>query len=522
MLAAATEDRPWDIAIIGGGATGLGTALEAASRGYRTLLVEAADFAQATSSRSTKLIHGGVRYLQSGQISMVRESLRERGRLLRNAPHLVHPLKFVIPATSSWQRWYYLAGMKAYDLLAGDLQIGRSRSLAAAEVSQRLPTLKPERHRGGVLYSDGQFDDAHLALALARTSAEQGAVVVNYAPVIRLCHSQGKLDGMVVRDLESGHEWQIRARVVINATGVFYDEIARLDLPDSGNDSRRIVASQGTHLVLDRAALASEHAMLIPQTDDGRVLFAIPWLGATLIGTTDHQVEQVVKEPKPLKQELEYLLEHVGRYLNPAPQLHDIKAAFSGLRPLVAHNQSGTSTASMSREHQILISNSGMVSIIGGKWTTYRKMGEEVVQRAATLGDLPNRPSVTANLKLAGAHEELKDHQNPAGAYAQYSRELQDMAQRDPAVLKPLHPRYPLLRGHVVMAARYEMPRTLEDMLARRLRVLFFDVPAALEMASECCQLMASELGFSESWQTDQLTALKHSIEQYFPSELFG
>jgi glycerol-3-phosphate dehydrogenase len=405
--------RPWDVLVIGGGATGLGAAVEAAARGYRTALLEGYDFAKGTSSRSTKLAHGGVRYLRQGDISLVIEALRERGLLLRNAPHLVHNLRFVVPSYEWWEGPFYGAGLKVYDLLAGRLGLGPSRLLSRDETLALLPTVEPAGLRGGVVYHDAQFDDARLAITLARTLDDLGGVPVNGVRVVGLLKSaghRGLVAGVAARDDESGGLFEIPARVVVNATGVFADQVRRLDEPDA---EPLLAPSQGVHLVLDRRFLPGDSAVLVPHTDDGRVLFAVPWLGRVVVGTTDTPVAAVDLEPRPLPQEVEFLLAHAGRYLTGHPRPQDVLACFAGLRPLVAGAGAGggdgsaarlvRDTAALRRDHTLLVSASGLVTITGGKWTTYRRMGEDAIDAAAAVAGLPDRPSVTATLRLHGA-----------------------------------------------------------------------------------------------------------------------
>lgn len=518
MLDMACEEHEWDIVVIGGGATGLGAGLEAASRGYRTVVLEAVDFAKATSSRSTKLIHGGVRYLRSGQLSMVRESLRERGRLQRNAPHLVHPRSFVIPAFRRGARWYYYAGMKAYDLLAGHQAFEASRLLSRRETMDHLPTLRAKHLQGGVLYSDGQFDDSRLALALARTLVGEGGVALNYTPVTGLDVQQGRIRNVLFRDEESGREHALAAKVVVNATGIFADRILALAEQGDTEEHPKIVPSQGTHLVFDKALLNSESAIMIPDTDDGRVLFAIPWHGRTLVGTTDEPVDQIRLDPQPLSAEVDYLLEHVGRYLSAPLDRSDVLSAFSGLRPLVGRsdgrqNEDRQNTARLSREHEIHTSSAGLLSIIGGKWTTYRKMGEDVIDLAAKMADLDPRPSKTAELRLAGcpsgeATEVEKTTCQEDEALAVYGSDattLRQLVAERPELEEPLHPRLSYRKVHVYWAATQEMARTVEDVLARRTRALFLDAQAASECAPVVSEILGEVLDRDAAWQADQV-----------------
>lgn len=518
MLANLEETtRIWDVIVIGGGATGLGTALEAASRGYQTLLVEAADFANGTSSRSTKLIHGGVRYLRQGKLSMVRQSLRERGRLLRNAPSIVHPLNFVIPSYRIGRRWYFYAGLKAYDMLAGKLNLEPARLLNARQTSELLPTLNNHQLRGGVMYGDGQFDDAALAMALATTAVEQGATLLNYTPVVRLLKRGDKLTGLVAHDLEGQREFEVQGKVIVNATGVFAESILQLDRgpADQGAMQPKITPSQGTHVVVSRAFLPTDRAIMIPDTDDGRVLFAIPWLNHTLIGTTDMAVDKIELDPQPQISEVDYLLEHVGRYLTKSPQRQDVLSTFAGLRPLVA--QAGKSTSQLSREHLIDLSPSGLISVIGGKWTTYRQMGEEIVDLAAKLAELPRRVSVTATLALDGPSK-AKSSLSSAPASLGENGHASASATAHPADGHKniaMHPELALTECEIDEAVSHQWARTVDDVLARRSRALFLNASAALSVAPRVARRMAMLLGRDRAWEEAQLASFERLAAGY-------
>lgn len=510
---AALEARhePWDVIIIGGGATGLGTAVEAAARGYDPLLLEMHDFAKATSSRSTKLVHGGVRYLEQGNVSLVLEALKERGLLQQNAPHLVHSLPFVVPNYDWWEGPYYGIGLKLYDLLAGRQNFGRSQHLSREETLEHLPTLEPEGLRGGVIYHDGQFDDARLAINMAQTAVEQGGVLINYMKVTALTKSHGVVDGVVARDQETGTEHEIDARVVINATGIFTDTIRQMDDPDAEPLLR---PSQGVHLVLDPSFLPGETAIMVPRTDDDRILFAIPWHNRLVVGTTDTPVEEVSLEPTPHPEEVEFLLEHAQRYLAKDPAPEDVRSVFAGIRPLVAPPGSTDDTAEISRKHQLQISNSGLVTISGGKWTTYRKMAQDTIDQAATLADLDERPSPTPNLNLHGWHE----HPEQFGDLSMYGSDalsLQDLAAERPALQEPLDDRLPIRGAQVIWAVRHEMARTVEDVLARRTRSLLLNAEASIDVAPKVAELMAKERDRPPSWADEQVEAYTELADGY-------
>ena len=495
--------HPWDILVIGGGATGLGTAVDAAARGYRTLLLEAHDFAEGTSSRSTKLIHGGVRYLAQMNFPLVREALHERGLLLQNAPHLVHPRDFLVPAYHFWQLPYYGAGLWLYDRLAGKLSLGRSRWISRAGTLTLAPTLRARGLRGAILYTDGQFDDARLAISLARTVADQGGVALNHMAVTSLIKQRGRIAGVQARDEETGESIEITARAVINATGVYADLVRKLDEPDA---SPMIAPSQGAHLVLDGSFLPGETAVMIPRTDDGRVLFAIPWNGHTLVGTTDTLMATLPREPRPLEGEIDYLLAHVGRYLEKAPTRSDIKSVFAGLRPLIRPpGARGTASAKLSREHAVVVSHSGLVTITGGKWTTYRPMARDAVDHAARVAQLPSRPCATTSLKLHGWHLAGQGTASHLDVYGSDLPELKALADESPDWSTPLHPALPYIPAEVIWAVRHEAARTVGDVLCRRTRALFLDAHASLEAAPRVAELMAAELGRDQAWQADQV-----------------
>lgn len=513
MLALLGEaTTPWDVLIIGGGATGLGLAVDAAARGFRTLLLEQHDFAKGTSSRSTKLIHGGLRYLKQGNFRLVRESLHERGLLIRNAPHLVSPLAFVIPCYRTGEKAFYRLGMKAYDALAGKLGIGGSEGLNPGGVSRHLPTIKTDGLRGGVLYWDGQFDDAFLAITLARTAVDLGAAVLNYFPVTALAKTSGKLTGVVARDAETDREYAIPARVIINATGVFTDAVRAMDL---GQSAPSVAPSRGAHIVLDRSFLPGQSALMIPNTEDKRVLFAIPWHHHVVVGTTDTSVETTDLEPRPSEAELEFLLHHAGLYLSKKPSRGDILSTFAGLRPLA--KPSGTSnTALIPRDHTISVSPSGLVSITGGKWTTYRHMAEETLDRAVEIGNLPPRPCATRSLHLHGWIKE--QHLGHLQGYGSDAANLRELSQSEPGLQEKLHPALPYTLAEVAWEARNGMARTVEDVLARRTRALFLDARASIACAAKVATRLAQDLGKDPAWQLKQVGEFNELAQRYLPA----
>ena len=508
-LDAATE--PWDMIIVGGGATGLGAAIDAASRGYTPLLLERGDFGSGTSSRSTKLVHGGVRYLQQGNISLVLEALKERGLLLRNAPHLVKNLSFVVPNYDWWEGPFYGVGLKLYDMLAGKQGFGRSKLLSKERTQELIPTIESDGLNGGVIYYDGQFDDARLAVAMARTAAGQGGVLLNYAEVTGLLKEDGEVRGVRFTDLESGESHETAARVVVNATGPYTDAVRQMDDPDA---RPMIVPSQGVHIVLDPEFLPGDSAIMVPKTDDGRVLFAIPWLGKVVVGTTDTPVDEVPAEPVPLEEEVEFLLEHAARYLTKNPTRADIRSTFAGIRPLVGAGDEGEGTAALSRDHTLHISPDGLLTIAGGKWTTYRRMAEDTVDQAALLAELEERPCVTKDLPIQGFHRNTEEF----GALAPYGSDapgIRELAREDAALGERIHPGHPVIGAQVVWAAREEMARTVEDVLSRRVRMLLLDARAAVESAPRVAELMAAELGRDEAWQAEQVGSFNDLARGY-------
>jgi glycerol-3-phosphate dehydrogenase len=489
-----------DLLVVGGGATGLGVALDAAARGFDTVLLEAEDFAKGTSSRATKLVHGGVRYLAQGRIGLVREALRERSALLHNAPHLASPLAFVMPAYRRWEPWFYGLGLGVYDRLAGRDALGRTERLDRARTLRELPGARPDGLRGGVLYWDGQFDDARLALALARTAASRGALVLNHVEVSGLIHDDGRIGGVVARDRETGREFRVKARAVVNATGVWVDALRERDGEALGQPATPIVApSQGVHLVVDRAFLPGDRALLVPSTEDGRVLFAVPWLGHTLLGTTDTPRDDLALEPNPFAEEVAFILREAGRYLARSPRREDVTSTWVGLRPLVRPGGSDIgsdrgSTKGISREHVVAISPSGLVTVTGGKWTTYRSMAEDVLEQAAAAGLIEHRAAgATATLRLAGAPSAAGPHTltEPPGLHL-YGTEA-DAVRALPGADRVLVPG--LTEAMVRFAARHEWARSVEDMLARRSRLLFLDARAAAAIAPTVAALLQGETG---------------------------
>ena len=500
----------WDVIVIGGGATGLGAAVDSASRGYKTLLLEQHDFAKGTSSRSTKLVHGGVRYLQQGNISLVLEALRERGLLIQNAPHLVKNQSFIVPNYDWWEGPFYGIGMKVYDMLAGKLGIGKSKNLSREETLEHLPTIESEGLKGGVIYYDGQFDDSRLAINLAQTAMDNGAYTINYAKVTGLLKTNEAISGVTVKDQLTGDAFDVNGRVVINATGVFTDDILEMDDSDAQDI---IVPSQGVHIMLDKNFLPGESAIMVPQTEDGRVLFAVPWHDKILVGTTDTPVEEPSLEPIALDEEVDFILEHATHYLTGNPTRDDIKSVFAGLRPLVSTGD-GKDTAAISRDHTLLVSLSGLVTIAGGKWTTYRKMAEDTIDKAAAVAGLKEQDCVTEDLRIHGWLKNV-DRDDPLHLYGSDQGAIEEIIEENPKLGEKLHERLPYLKAEVVWAVRNEMAITVEDVLSRRTRALLLDAKASIEMAPEVARLMAEEAGHDEAWQEQQINEYKAIADEY-------
>jgi glycerol-3-phosphate dehydrogenase len=495
--------EPWDMVVIGGGATGVGIAVDAASRGYDVLLLEQHDFGKGTSSRSTKLVHGGVRYLEQGNIALVMEALKERGLLRQNAPHLVSNLAFVVPNYDWWEAPFYGLGLKIYNALAGKYGFGSSEILTRDETLARLPTIKTDGLRGGVVYYDGQFDDTRLLINLAETAAEQGATLVNYAKVTALTKGpDGFIDGVVAEDQETRQQWTIRARVVVNATGAFSDSVRQLAEPDA---QTLMAPSQGIHLVFNHSFLPVESAIMVPHTSDGRVMFAIPWHGHTLVGTTDTPIATPTLEPRPLEEEIEFILETASQYLVKAPTRDDVLSVFVGIRPLVKGGD-GKLTAALSRDHTIHFDASGLLTTTGGKWTTYRNMAEHAVDQAADFARLAERPCVTRTLNIHGFHSNAERF-GSLDVYGSDALGIQELMRETPSLAEPLHDALPYTGAEVVWAARHEMARMVEDVLARRTRALFLNARAAAAMAPEAARLMAGELGWDASRQAAEVAA---------------
>ncbi|SHM04336.1 glycerol-3-phosphate dehydrogenase [Chitinophaga jiangningensis] len=495
--------EPWDIIVVGGGATGLGAALEAVTRGYRTLLLEQVDFAKSTSSKSTKLVHGGVRYLAQGDVSLVREASVERGLLTRNAPHLVRNLSFVIPTFSWWENLKYTIGLKMYDWLAGRLSLGKSKHISKAEALERLSTLKPDKLAGGVLYHDGQFDDSRLAINLAQTIVDKNGTVLNYMKVTALRKDElGRIAGVTVRDtLNGGPDFHLNTRAVINATGVFADDILEMDNPAA---PKSIAASQGVHVVLDKKFLPGHNALMIPSTSDGRVLFAVPWHDKVVVGTTDTPVNYITLDPHALEAEINFILTTADQYLAHPPQRADVRSVWAGLRPLAAAKAEGHKTKEISRSHKIIVAKSGLITIIGGKWTTYRRMGQDVVEKLEQTLVWKPTETATRHLQIHGATDQV-NWDDPWYFYGSDEKHIKSLEAHHPELQEVLSQPYNIRKSQVIWAVREEMARNIEDFLARRVRLLFLDAKEAIRIAPAVAATMAKELNKDESWINQQI-----------------
>jgi glycerol-3-phosphate dehydrogenase len=508
QLAKLEETKNWDVIIIGGGASGLGTAVDAASRGFKTILIEAVDFAKGTSSRSTKLVHGGVRYLEQGNIPLVIEALKERGLMEKNAKHLVRNLAFVIPNYNWWGGYFYTIGLTIYDLLAGRLSLGNSKYISKKKTVELLPTVEQKGLQNGVIYHDGQFDDARMAINLAQTAIEKGACVLNYTKVIHLLKDKNhNVIGVTIEDQETGIKHDLKGTAVINATGVFTNSIMKM------NDKvykKYIVPSQGIHLVFDKSFLPSENALMIPKTSDGRVLFAVPWHDKIVVGTTDTLIKSHSLEPIALEKEIQFILETAQRFLSKKPTRSDILSVFAGLRPLAAPEEKGQNTKEVSRSHKIIISETGLISITGGKWTTYRKIAEDIVDKAIIVHNLPKAECKTEHISIHGNKiTTTLDRENHLYIYGTDIDGILKLQENEPELKEKLHPNYNYTMAEVAWAIRYEMARTIEDVLARRVRLLFLDARAAIDSCEKVGVLLSKEFGHDEIWKQNQIAHFK-------------
>jgi len=508
-LNALSKVNQWDVVIVGGGASGLGAAVDAAKRGYKTLLLEKNDFAKGTSSRSTKLVHGGVRYLQNGDISLVIEALKERGIMKRNAPQLVKDMSFIIPFYDWWNSPFYGLGLKVYDMMAGKMGLGPSTLLSKEETIKMINNLKKDGLKGGVIYHDGQFDDSRMAITLSLTASNLGATLINYTEVIGLVKEKDLISGLEVLDHESGEKFKINAKVVINATGVFSDLIVKMDQPEA---QPMIRPSQGVHLVLERDFLDGPHAIMIPHTSDGRVLFAVPWHDHVVLGTTDTPIDHADEEPKALKEEIEFILNNASQYMTKKPKRKDVKSVFAGLRPLAAQQGNSNQTKEVSRHHKVNVSTSGLISVLGGKWTTYRKMGEDAINTSALVGGLKEQKCKTKKLLLHG-YDEQADISDPLHVYGSDRKKIILMGQLEDN--ESLSEKFYISKNLILWSIEHEMAIHLEDVLARRIRCLFLDAKETFKIAPKVAEIMAEALQKDEDWIANELKEFKTITQNY-------
>ncbi len=517
LLKESDSAADWDFIVIGGGATGLGIVVDAASRGYKSVLLEQSDFAKATSSRSTKLVHGGVRYLQKGDVALVREALHERGHLSRNAPHLVKNQRFIIGNYQWWEKPFYTLGLTFYDILAGKMSLGHSLPLSKKEVVKSIPQIEQKNLKGGVVYHDGQFDDSRLAINLMQTAIEQGAVVVNYAAVTDLIRNkENKITGVVVEDKIDGGTFELKGKCIINATGIFVDKIIKMDNPD---EKPLVRPSQGVHVVVDKSFLESDDAIMVPKTSDGRVMFGVPWHNRVILGTTDTPVNEFVLEPKALEEEVDFILETAGRYLTKKPQRKDVLCVFAGLRPLAAPRKHAeeAKTKEISRSHKLLVSDSGLITITGGKWTTYRIMAEETVDLAIKTNGMEMKPCKTRNLKIHG-YKTNPDRNNHLYIYGNDQDAIVQLQKSNPEFGEKLHPTMDFTVAEVVWAAQNEMACTIDDVLARRVRALYMDARKSVEMAPAVASILSKALKKDKTWEEEQVREYCSIAQNYYLS----
>lgn len=492
----------YDFIVIGGGATGVGIALEASTRGYTTLLLEKSDFTKSTSSKSTKLLHGGVRYLAQGDVALVREACVERGRLLKNAPHLTKNQAFVIPTFGWFDELKFTVGLKMYDMLAGTYSIGRSHRVSKKKALEKIPTMKPDIITAGVIYHDGQFDDSRMAVNVLQSASENGAHILNYASVKNLTKGENnQVNGVVFEDLETGKDYTVKGKAIINATGVFADSVLQMDKPGA---EKTIRPSQGVHVVLDKTFLPGDHAIMIPETDDGRVLFAVPWHGKVVVGTTDTPVDSASLEPVALEEEIKFILSTAGKYMTKTPKRSDVLSIFAGLRPLAAPKAGSSKTKEISRSHKIVVSDSQLFTMVGGKWTTFRRMAQDMVEKVEKVKRWKQTESKTKKLKIHGYKKDV-DLNDPLYVYGTDKEKMLELAQKEKGLDQLLSESLQLIKAQVVWAVREEMARTLEDVLARRIRCLFLNAPETMRIAPEVASIIAAELGKDKAWEEKQV-----------------
>ncbi len=489
----------WDIIIIGGGATGMGIALDATTRGLKTLLVEKGDLANGTSSRSTKLVHGGVRYLKQFHFKLVFEAIKERKIILKNAPHLSSALPFIIPIYSYFNMLYYGIGLFLYEMLAGwESNIGRTTLLSRKSTINNLPFIKTKNLKGGILYYDAQFNDSQLCIDIAATATNNDATIINYFECADFIKSNEKVIGIQGVDRLSQKKYTIKGKNIINATGVFSDTILQMDDPQK---SSIIKPSKGVHLVFnDPGKTLTKYALMSPIKQDDRVIFVIPWMGKLLVGTTDTPIEKITTEPAASMEDVAYLLNLYNSLSENKIDKNSVVSMFAGLRPLIKLSDEDA-TALISREHSILTSASGIITIAGGKWTTYRKMAEDVMELVIANQKLPNSKCKTEYISV--------------DISAVKNKTIESYILSDKSLAEKIHPAFSFTKAQVVYAIQHEMAMTIEDVLARRIRLLFLDAKAAIEAAKEVAKIFVNYANKEDEQMKEQMVAFEKIANKY-------
>lgn len=501
--------QPFDVIVIGGGATGLGVAVESVTRGYRTLLLEAYDYGKGTSSKSTKLVHGGIRYLANFDFALVKEGLEERYYFLNNAPHVAKKQSYLIPFHGFFEKVKYSLGIALYDKFAKNKKIGKSRFLSKKQMLSQAPQINLRGLSGGAIYYDGVFDDTRMLVTLLRTFEEQGGVAFNYHPVTDFTYQGNRINGVKVLNSLQDQQLEFSAKVVINATGTLTDIL--LNKAEPQLQHKTISVAQGTHLVFDKAIFNSPHCLVIPETSDGRILFVSPWHDKIIVGTTDVPIEQPSIEPVAQPAEIAFILETLNRYTAKPVTKEQVRSVFCGQRPLVC-DPTEKATKKISRKHEILETANGLISIVGGKWTIYRRMGEDTINYAVQRNYLPASQSVTQNFKLFGYSTSVLE--SVLSVYGSQADAILTI-QKQTANFAKIHPDLPYLQAEVIYQVREEHAKTVEDVLARRTHAVLLDAKAARQSAKLVAQLMATELDCDEVWVERQVQAFENFITAY-------
>ena len=503
-------NQNYDVIIIGGGATGLGVAIESVSRGYKTILFEQEDFGKSTSSKSTKLVHGGIRYLANLDFKLVKEGLEERYFFINNSRHLSKVQPYLIPFYSYKNKIKFTIGTFLYDLLASRYNIGKSKSINANDVIKLAPFLKTKNLIGGLIYYDGQFDDSRMLISMLRTFENLDGVAHNYHQVIAINKNNNNVvTGVTILDKINNKIYEVKSKVVINATGVFTDDL--INMSEDKLENNNLVVSQGSHILCKNDNLKSEYAVVIPETKDDRILFILPWHDCALIGTTDVKVSKPVLDPIASKLEVKFIMDSVKKFSKHEIKQEDIKSSFAGLRPLVKKN-SNTNSSTLSRAHKIIFSSNKLISVVGGKWTIYRRMGEDTINFAIQQGMLPKSNSITKYLKLFGWTEESIEY--PLSVYGKDYYKILDI-QKELNNYELLHKDLPYYYAEVIYQIKYEMVKTVEDVLSRRTRAVILNPIAAVEVAPIVANLIAKYYNYDDNWISDQLNKFNSFAKNY-------